>query len=407
MNMRVPTGFLMAVLCACGAETSNPAPPQTPVQAAAQAPDQVVISDPQAPCMEAHLTGVGGPAPQPGKAQSGVFIRYGTVETGCDGIRLQFDAGRGTLMRLAQIPAKTPPRFITPQSLDALFITHAHSDHTSSLPDIISTRWVLSKNDGQFSTSPPPPGRYSPLPVICFGVSCEPVSKATAMWDSHEIPGRAKNDFRTTRPEADIREFTLSDTSQMVWQRGAITVSAITVDHIEDSVGFKIETPAGDVCISGDTDLSENLISACDGVDVLIHETVHPVLAAIADAPPEAADPRFVEIVDNVYKSHTDTSVLSAFDGSVSALVMTHMTPGVGAGGFQGIALPPYLNKLDPTRSNGPLRSDDFCSVLRGGGYEGVAHLGVDRLSIRLEDGTASFQAPDNALTDCDAILAE
>ena len=125
------TGLLLAILC-CGILQSRTANAQT----SSAEPTSPI----ETPCMDAFLTGVGGPAPQHGKAQSGVFIRYGTQSNGCDDVRIQFDAGRGTLMRLSEISTKKRPGFVTPQSLNALFITHGHSDHTSSLPDIISTR---------------------------------------------------------------------------------------------------------------------------------------------------------------------------------------------------------------------------------------------------------------------------
>lgn len=356
-------------------------------------------------CLEAHLTGVGGPPPQPGKAQSGVFVRYGSVESGCNDVKLQFDAGRGVLMRLSQISAKGRPAFVTAQSLDALFITHGHSDHTSSLPDIFSTRWVLSKNDGQFDNAPPPPGRYTPLPTICFGITCQTVKNATRMWDRYEIPHRKKNDFRLTKPKADMRKFKLSDEKKTVWQQGDVSVSAISVAHIEGSVGYRVNTPAGSVCISGDTALSENLKTMCQGADVMIHEATHPVIGAIAASPPDGADPKFVSIAQAVYDSHTDVKALPAFDESVSALVMTHLTPGVGAGGFQGVPLAPYLGKITPGRKKGPLRSSDFCQVLRDAGYQGTAHLGVDLMKIRVENGELSFSAPADQPTDCNAIL--
>ena len=113
----------------------------------------------------------------------------------------------------------------------------------------------------------------------------------------------------------------------------------------------------------------------CQGADVMIHEAMHPVIGAIADNPPDGADPKFVSITQSVYDSHTDVKALPAFDESVSALVMTHLTPGVGAGGFQGVPLAPYLGKITPGRKNGPLRSSDFCQVLHDAGYQGTAHL--------------------------------
>lgn len=356
-------------------------------------------------CLEATLTGVGGPPPVAGRAQSGVFIRYGTRANNCDAVRLQFDAGRGTLMRLSQISAQRPPRFVTPQSLDALFLTHGHSDHTSSLPDIIATRWILSKNDGQFGPGRIPPGRYSALPVICADTTCETAEQATAMWDRYEIPDRVENDFRTTLPTPDIRRFSESDTPQIVWDSGDVRVSAVAVSHIPDSVGFLVETPAGSVCISGDTGPSENLVELCKSADILIHDTVHPVLTKVIADPPAGVSDSFMQIVESVYTSHTDANDLGVYDRPDLTLVMTHMTPAVGAAGFQGIGLPPYLMQTNPTRRPGPVRAQDFCHALREGGYAGSAHLGVDLMRMRLSKDGLEISAPNEAVTDCDALL--
>ena len=63
-----------------------------------------------APCMEITLTGTGGGPPLfNGLAGAGTLVRFGDDSNDCDEIRLQFDAGRGTNMRLSRlglIPAK-------------------------------------------------------------------------------------------------------------------------------------------------------------------------------------------------------------------------------------------------------------------------------------------------------------
>ncbi|MDE0235132.1 MAG: MBL fold metallo-hydrolase, partial [bacterium] len=61
------------------------------------------------------ITGTGMPVPSPDRAGPGVLVRSEEAV-------LQFDAGRATTMRLAGIG-------VSPVDLDAVFVTHHHSDH--------------------------------------------------------------------------------------------------------------------------------------------------------------------------------------------------------------------------------------------------------------------------------------
>ena len=77
-----------------------------------------------APCLLVTLTGTqSGPSVFYGQAGAGTLIRYGDDADGCGAVKLQFDAGRGTNMRLSQID-------VAPQQLNAIFLTHMHGDHT-------------------------------------------------------------------------------------------------------------------------------------------------------------------------------------------------------------------------------------------------------------------------------------
>ena len=359
------------------------------------------------PCTEAFLIGTGGgPAPQLGKAQSSVFIRAGDTGNGCNSVRLQFDAGRGTLMNLSRVSAPTPPGFVTPPSLSALFLTHGHSDHSSSVGDILETRWVMSKNDGQFPDLKPPKPKYKPLPVICFDETCEVVEKALVPWERYEIPSRAKKDFRTTVPKPDMKKFQGSAAPQLVWQSGLVKVSAVSVVHIEGSVGYLIETPAGSLCISGDTSYSENLKKMCQGTNVMIHEVIHPVLKDIAQKV-EQTDPTFTKVMDNIFQSHTTTDDFGKLSGTSSFTVLTHIIPPIGAGGFQGVPLAPLLNKWDPARSDGPTQAEDFCKAIRGSGFKNPLHVGTDLMQIKIQDDKVTMSTPDNRPTDCQLIQSD
>src|SRR6478672_6072175 len=84
------------------------------------------------------LLGTGSPAP--------VMNRFGPsilVEAGAH--KFVFDAGRGALQRLAQLK-------VSWRDVDAVFLTHLHSDHVVGFPDLWLAGWLTS-------------GRDVPLPV--------------------------------------------------------------------------------------------------------------------------------------------------------------------------------------------------------------------------------------------------
>jgi len=89
-----------------------------------------------APCLIVTLTGTqSGPAVFNGQAGAGTLVRFGDDSNDCGAVKLQFDAGRGTNMRLSQLD-------VSPVQLNAVFFTHMHGDHTEGFADIIQHRWM-------------------------------------------------------------------------------------------------------------------------------------------------------------------------------------------------------------------------------------------------------------------------
>src|SRR6478672_4727482 len=77
------------------------------------------------------LLGTGMPQPVMERFGPSILVQAGH-ET------LLFDAGRGCLQRLRQLN-------ISYDQIDALFLTHLHSDHIVGLPDLWLTGWLVSK----------------------------------------------------------------------------------------------------------------------------------------------------------------------------------------------------------------------------------------------------------------------
>src|SRR6266581_5277191 len=76
------------------------------------------------------LLGTGTPIPSKDR-----FGPCTLVEAGDQ--KLLIDAGRGATIRLSQLN-------IPIGSIDALFLTHFHSDHTVGIPDLWLTGWLSS-----------------------------------------------------------------------------------------------------------------------------------------------------------------------------------------------------------------------------------------------------------------------
>jgi ribonuclease BN (tRNA processing enzyme) len=77
---------------------------------------------------------MGGPPEYNGLAGPGTLVRYGDDTNNCSAVKMQFDAGRGTTMRLSQLG-------IIPAQINAVFFTHMHSDHVDGFADLMQLRW--------------------------------------------------------------------------------------------------------------------------------------------------------------------------------------------------------------------------------------------------------------------------
>ena len=243
------------------------------------------------------ITGTGTPEVRPGRAGAGILVRSGDVA-------LQFDAGRGTVMRLAGAGQQLT-------ELDALFVTHHHSDHLVDVPDLVMTRWL---DDTQRLGQPDLP-IYAP-----HGEASDIIERMLDIWQN-EITMRQLHTHRPNRPEMDVRTFSPSKAeSVLVAQFGEVAVSAIAVEHdpVVPAVGYRIDTPDGSVVISGDTSVCRQIGELSRGVDVLVHEAIRADGLEDIVSDPEA-----------ILAYHSECSQIGgmAQKAGVKQLVLTHLVP--------------------------------------------------------------------------------
>jgi ribonuclease Z len=211
------------------------------------------------PIIKVTLLGTASPSPRPDRFGPSTLVEAG-------GQKLLFDAGRGVPVRLWQLR-------VSMGTIDALFITHYHSDHVSGIPDLWLTGWLgppFGRRTGPFRVYGPPGAKDL----------MDGLQKAYALDIKirHEDEGLPLSGIAV-----ETHEF---DKDGVVYEKDGVKVIAFTVDHgaaIKPAVGYRIEYQGHAVTISGDTRYDENVIKYGTGADVLIHElgTARPELRAL------------------------------------------------------------------------------------------------------------------------------
>ena len=325
-----------------------------------------------APCMIVTLTGTqSGPQIYSGLAGAGTLVRYGDDSNNCNAVKLQFDAGRGTNMRLSQVG-------VLAGQLDAIFFTHVHSDHTEGFADILQLRWNNNSAGPRLDVVCSADAR-SPLG---FTLSCSNLVRhvGDAFIASGEIAQRISEDrarlpggpAETTR----VLTFEANNDPQPVWLRGEVKVSAIRSTHVAGHASYRVDTPAGSVVIGGDaghdipqpprpTSTSEQVERLAKGADIVVHSTMHPAMAPDKDSGMPAA----------LFYRQSEVSDLGAMAKRAGArhLMLTHLAPSLGALRHGPWKIP-----------GGPLTEADYRKVVEAGGFAGNVVVGTDLASIRL-----------------------
>ncbi len=194
------------------------------------------------------LLGTGVPVPSPDRFGNSTLVEAGDQ-------KLLIDAGRGAAIRLFQL--KVPLG-----RLDALFLTHYHSDHTSGIPDVWLTGWLESF----FGT------RRTPLRVIGPTGAKRLMSKLAEAYDADIQIRLADEKLPPEGIATSVQEF---DRDGVVFEKNGVKVIAFEVDHgdlIKPAYGYRIEYGGRSAVISSDTRYNANVIKYGMGADLLVHE---------------------------------------------------------------------------------------------------------------------------------------
>lgn len=241
------------------------------------------------------LLGTGSPLPDPRRAGPSTLISG-------DGIRLLVDCGRGVLMRLAAAG-------VLPPMLDAVLLTHLHSDHITDLGDVITTHWVMSPGPRTLRVFGPPDTRE--------------VVDATLASLAPDIRYRiTHHDDLDQGPAVEVTE--VGAGSRYEVGSAAITVGATDHRPVEPTVAYRVEAGGRSVVLGGDGVPCTPLTELCRGADAYVQTVIRDDLVRLI---PNA---RIQDILD--YHSTVIQAAQTAASTGVGTLVLTHYVPALQSG---------------------------------------------------------------------------
>ncbi|HZQ95992.1 MAG TPA: MBL fold metallo-hydrolase [Candidatus Sulfotelmatobacter sp.] len=240
------------------------------------------------------LLGTGSPQPRMDRFGPGILVEAGDK-------KLLFDCGRGVTQRIEQIRI----RFT---EIDALFLTHLHSDHVVGIPDLWLTGWAR--------------GRKIPLQVWGPAGTKEMMSHLKEAFQ-FDIQIRQEDD---KLPARGVNVLARDIEQGVVYDNAGIKVTAFAVDHgqVKPALGYRVDFEGHSVVLSGDTRYSDNLIHFSQGTDVLIHEVIDP--EAFRAANPSVSEERFRAIAGHHTTAEQAGTIFSRVKPKLA--VYSHIVPG-------------------------------------------------------------------------------
>lgn len=247
------------------------------------------------------LLGTGSPLPDPDRAGPSTLVQAG-------GLNLLFDCGRGVLLRLAGTGVGGPG------GLHLQLLTHLHSDHTTDLNDVITTRWVTSLVP-------------APLPIVGPPGTRRLVDRTLDMLGDDVAYRLAHHTDLVDGPAVEVDEVTDGVVDSDVLAAAGVTVTAAPTDHrpVAPTVGYRVDHDGASVVIAGDTVPCEGLDRLLRGADVYVQTVVRDDV--IRQIPLQ----RLQDVCD--YHSTVTQAAQTAARAGVHTLVLTHMVPTPPPGG--------------------------------------------------------------------------
>lgn len=199
-----------------------------------------------------------------------------------------------------------------PATIDAVLLTHHHSDHNAAYGNVIMSGWANGRTTRLATYGPPPLAE---------------MTRAVFQLNRVDIDIRVEDEGRVDiRDLVDCHEIS---SAGHVTTFGGLTVTAAPVNHppFEHAFAYRFDHKGSSVVFSGDTTPCAALVELARGADVLVHETLNLDWAGDRSG---NFDPERMR--RHQLGSHTPVTEVGgiAAKAGVSKLVLSHLSPSDG-----------------------------------------------------------------------------
>ena len=261
---------------------------------------------PKEDALSAAVCGSRSPLPSPGRAETCILISAGE-----DLFVVDIGDGSNDNLRSWNINFR---------NIEAVLITHLHSDHISDLPGLHQNAWVVGERSSKLKV-------FGPEGVDQFTQGIE-------MAYAHDYVFRNEHhgDAIASLEFAGFDTSVIDLNNPVIFDNGELKITAFRVVHepIEPALGFKFEYKGRSIVITGDTSYTQSVIDNSMNADVLFHEAqANHMLAVMEKSLRGSGAELLATVLDDITTYHTTLVEAAeiANAANVKKLFFYHLTP--------------------------------------------------------------------------------